>query len=259
VIQSSLRLPEGFRLDILDEIDSTNSEALRRAIKNEEPGLWIVAQKQTSGRGRENRRWISQSGNLMASLLLRPEMDLMTSLQLSFVAGVAVHDTVASILQTQDGSVEIKLKWPNDVLINGRKAAGILLESVSDRLRQAPYIAVGIGVNISSHPTDTRFHATDLVSHGEGISVTMVFERLAKSMDRMIRIWQSGRGFETIRRFWLARSHKPGERLTVRSGQTQLEGYFDTIDDDGALCLRLHSGTTKRILVGDVYPQAGCE
>ena len=257
MFQSSPRLPEGFRLDLLDETDSTNSEALRRASRKEDPSLWILARKQSDGRGRGSRRWVSDTGNLMTSLLLRPETNLMTALQLSFVAGVALQRTLSELLLAEDNAVDVSLKWPNDVLINHLKVAGILLESVSDSLGQWPYIVVGIGVNVSSHPEGTEFCATDLSVHGNVSSVELIFERLAISMDRMLKVWQSGRGFESIRNLWLEVAHKPGERLIVKNGDSLIKGSFETIDSDGALCLKLNAGTIKRILVGDIYPQPG--
>ncbi|MGI9569912.1 MAG: biotin--[acetyl-CoA-carboxylase] ligase [Desulfobulbia bacterium] len=251
--RSSFTVPEGFRAEILDKVDSTNSEALRRAQQNEIPGLWILARKQSQGRGREGRRWISNSGNLTTSLLLRPQTSLMTALQLSFVAGLALHRCLAVILENTDSAADVSLKWPNDVLINNRKVAGILLESITGRQDQSPYIAIGIGINVLNHPQDHNIQATDLSCYKRDLSISTIFEQLAISMDELLKIWNTGEGFEAVRRLWLEVAHKPGEYLTVKNGQKQTGGYFETIDQEGALRLKLKSGQIERILVGDVY------
>ncbi len=145
----------GVRLRTHDEVGSTNSEAINAARKGETGPLWITAGRQSAGRGRRGRVWISQPGNLHASLLLTDPGPLENWAQLSFVAALAVHDAVADVVPELKPLLEIK--WPNDLLLKGRKFAGVLIEGEAGGEEKPGVVAMGIGINCVSHPTETNF------------------------------------------------------------------------------------------------------
>ena len=161
-------LPPGYRLVFHEEIDSTNAEALRLAStgEGEDGSLWIWAGSQNAGRGRAGRNWISPRGNLHASLLLRPGVPLTTASQLSLLAGIAAHDAIAALAATVRASPRLQLKWPNDVLADGAKLGGILLESASSPSQTTPAVVIGIGINLAHAPDDLGRPATCLARLG---------------------------------------------------------------------------------------------
>ena len=161
----SPKLPAGYRLLRLETVDSTNAEARRRAEAGEPGPLWVWSTRQSAGRGRNGRSWQSQPGNLFASLLLGLNCPLATASQLALLAGVAAYDAIAKLLPDAGGS-DLLLKWPNDVLIKGDKAAGMLLESATEKTPNRCKVVIGTGINLASHPTDLPQPATDLAAHG---------------------------------------------------------------------------------------------
>jgi len=235
------------------ELDSTNEEARRRA-DNGDPGpVWIRADRQTAGRGRRGRAWDSPTGNLMATLLLRPNTAPGTAAQLSFVAALSVWDVLAGGLGPDGGPERVRLKWPNDALIDGKKAAGILLESAADPERgRIAWVAIGIGVNLAVYPEDTPYPATSLMAAGAALTPDKALVRLAAAFEHWRGVWAEGEGFSAIRNAWLARAKGLGEAITVRLSNETLEGRFDGLDETGALVLASKSGT-RRISAGEVF------
>lgn len=229
-----------------ETIGSTNADALERARAGECGPLWIVAQRQTAGRGRRGRRWVSEPGNLYASLLLTDAAPPERAAELSFVAALAVHDAVAGRIPGL--AARLALKWPNDCLIDGCKFAGVLIEG------EARSIAVGTGINCVHHPADTAFPATDLAAAGVRASPESVFAALAAAMTERIAQWNRGEGFAAIRADWLKRAASLGKTIRVALPEGEREGRFEEIDDRGLLVLRLADGTTETITAGDVLP-----
>lgn len=240
--------PAGYGLIEFGEIDSTNEEARRLAAKGERGPLWIVADHQTAGRGRRGRKWESPTGNLAATLLLNPGKPASECAQISFVSALAVSDTIASF--TPD--VEIKVKWPNDVLANGRKISGILLESASQGA-DPQFLIVGIGMNLKSHPPDTEFPATSLA--GMGLSAPLprhALLELAGPFAKWYDIWRA-QGFAPIRDAWLARAAGLGTRIRARLTNEETVGIFEGIDETGALLLRETQDRVRIIAAGEVF------
>lgn len=228
-------------------LDSTNQEARRIAAKGEYGPLWVIAESQTEGRGRRGHNWISYPGNLFASLLVELESPFETCGQLSFVAALAVSDVVAEYVS----SVEVSVKWPNDVLLNQRKVAGVLLETVSSGA--ASLIIIGCGVNLAHYPRDTDFSATALTEIvEEPPSPEEALTHLVAAWDTWYEIWRKS-SFDPIRSAWLARAKGIGEKLTVRLGGAEIQGIFENLGDDGTLLIRTKSGGTERITTGDVF------
>ena len=245
----SASLPPGTALLWQDTLDSTSDEARRRAAEGVAAPLWIVAERQTKGRGRRGRAWTSEAGNLTATYLFAPPLGSAEAARLSFAASLAVADLIDSF---RPGAARVK--WPNDVLIGGRKVAGILLESASGSPGgPVAWLAIGIGINIAHHPADTEFPATSLAAEGIATpALASVMEGLAVSLDHWI-----GRhaldGFAPIREAWLARGPMPGLPLEARLGSETLSGTFADLTEEGALLLRLADGTLRPISAGEVF------
>lgn len=243
-------LPPGYTQICLAAVDSTNAEALRRAARGADGNLWIRAARQTSGRGRLGRRWVSGDGNLFASLLLRPPCALETCLQLAFVAGLAAFDAVS--LSGGPAAGRLSLKWPNDLLLDGAKLGGVLLESGGDG--KAPVIVIGTGLNLAAHPAKADLPATDLAAHGLGVSTDEAFSALAGSSARWLEVWGAGAGWPRIRAAWAERALPEGTAIRVRDGVARREGRYGGIAEDGALLLVESDGGRRRITAGDVFP-----
>lgn len=246
-----LDLPRGHRLAELGSIDSTNAEALRRAAVGEAGPLWIWAVEQKSGRGRRARPWVSPPGNLYATLLLTLSGPATRLTEIGHVAGLAVHDTVSACLAGQDRHVA--LKWPNDLLVDGAKVSGLLIESVGLGSAGPWALAVGIGVNLASHPTGTAWPATDLAELGAVIEPADALQRLAHAFAHWLDIWCGGEGGEMLCRSWAERVSGIGETVTVALAEENLTGRFVALDRTGALVLDLADGTRRRIMAGDVF------
>lgn len=248
-------LPHGLRLAFYDSIDSTNAEAARRSANGEEGGLWIWALEQHAGRGRAGRPWMSQSGNLHASLLLRPNVALSTALQLSLVAAIAAHDAVMSLANGAGSPFEphrLRLKWPNDLLIDNAKLGGILLESTNGPHCEPASIIIGTGLNLSYAPRDLDRQILSLADLGIAIAPAEAFAALAWTTAEWIARWNAGEGFETIRECWLSRAQNLGTPISVKLDTGFIMGTFAGIDEIGALRLATPDGCIRRITAGDV-------
>lgn len=251
MLRAGLDLPPGFRLSFHDEIDSTNAEGLRLASGGAEGGLWIWAGRQNAGRGRAGRNWTSETGNLYASLLLRPDVPLATASQLSLLAGIAAFDAIAALAATSRAAPPLQLKWPNDVLCEGAKLGGILLESTSTA-GAPPAIVIGMGINLAHAPDDLGRPATSLARLGITAAPAQAIAALVWSMADWLREWDSGRRFAHVRQAWLTRAQAPGAAISVRQGTNLITGRFLGIDEAGALLLQTEAGEQTRITAGDV-------
>jgi BirA family biotin operon repressor/biotin-[acetyl-CoA-carboxylase] ligase len=238
----------GVRHERYETLGSTNAEALARARAGERGPLWISAVTQTGGRGRRGKSWVSPPGNLYATLLLTEPSPPALAPQLSFVAGLAVHDAVVAC--APDAASNLKLKWPNDLLLGGCKLAGLLIEAESlPRFS----VAIGIGVNCVNHPADAGYATTDLRASGVAVSVDDLLAALAATMQARLTQWAAGTDFVGIRNDWLARAASLGEPILVRLPERQLTGIFEGIDADGRLLVATQDRTTETIAAGDIF------
>lgn len=247
---------QGYRLVHLERVGSTNDEASALARSGDPGRIWVVADMQGEGRGRRGRSWESPPGNLYASLLLVRPCEPRFAPQLGFVAGVALHDAVAagSGLDPQ----RLRLKWPNDLLHDGAKLAGILVEgtTVVREGGMPDFAAVtGIGVNVASRPAGTPYPAAALEGIGCRCSTGDLFAALSDSMAEWLATWGQGAGFSAIRAAWLARAGGLGEPIVVRRTEGDRRGIFRDLDADGRLLLE-EQGRTVTIEAGDVFPAA---
>ena len=231
------------------EIDSTNEEARRLAESGIEAPLWIFADRQSKGRGRRGREWQSPAGNLHATLLLRPDRETAQCAQLSFAAALAACELIAGAAPHSD----VKVKWPNDVLADERKIAGILLESASSSSGRPDWLAIGFGVNLKWHPIGVDHPATSLVQLGAiAPEPREALVRLAGHWTKWYNLWLE-RGFAPIRDAWLARAARLGARIRAQLAGAELTGVFEGIDETGALLLRESANRLRTIAAGEVF------
>lgn len=236
-------------IEAYDELDSTNAEARRRAEAGEAGPVWITAGRQSAGRGRRGRTWSTETGNLAATLLTTTDAPPAEAAQLSFVAALAS----AELADTCLGEGAARLKWPNDVLVHGRKAVGILVES-GTRADGRLWLAVGIGVNLAHAPAAVDRPATAFADHMATPPPTPLeaLEILATRFEAWRKLWAT-QGFAPVAASWTARAHGLGDRCEARLPNRTLAGIAEGLDPDGALRLRLDDGSLKRITAGDVF------
>jgi BirA family biotin operon repressor/biotin-[acetyl-CoA-carboxylase] ligase len=240
-----------FRSVFLDEVGSTNTVAFDHARAGEKGPLWIVAGRQTQGRGRSGRAWTSVEGNLYASVLQRLACSPGVVHQLSLVAGVAVIEAIRGVAGEKP-IPGLRLKWPNDVLMGEAKCAGILAESqMGDRGAEVTAV-IGTGINLISHPRNLQRATTDLAAHGTKATPETMLAALAPSMARWLGIWDGGHGFARVRAAWLGHGGTVGESLSVDTGRERIAGTFVDLDADGALVMRDGQGARRRVTFGDV-------
>ena len=228
--------PAGVGRRVLAEVDSTMDEAARRADALAPPA-WIMAERQTAGRGRRGRRWEMPAGNFAATLVMRPGGDAAEAALRSFVAALALHEACAA---ATGEAGRFALKWPNDVLMDGRKLAGILLE------RRGETLLVGIGVNLAAAPPREALEPGALppawlAETGTRIAPAAFLDLLAPAFGRHEALLASD-GFGPVRDAWLARAARLGARITARTGAETLEGRFETVDAAGHLVLATDRG-----------------
>ena len=236
-------------VEAYDELDSTNAEARRRAEAGEGGPVWITAAVQTAGRGRRGRAWSTERGNLAATLLMTTDAPPVEAAQVSFVAALAAADLAEACL----GPEVARLKWPNDVLVHGKKAVGILVES-GPRPDGRLWLAVGIGVNLAHAPQNLERPATSFAEHmgGKRPEPLAALEILASRFELWRAAW-AAQGFAPIAAAWTERALGLGERCEARLPNRTVSGVAEGLDADGALRLRLDDGALERITAGDVF------
>lgn len=235
-------------ITVLDWVDSTNAEARRRAEAGDTGPIWIAARQQTAGRGRRGRSWSTGEGDLAATLLTLTDRPPAEAAQISFIAALAVADLVQGWIDP----AKVRVKWPNDVLVDGLKVSGILVES-GRRDDGRLWLAVGIGVNLAVTPADVERPATSIAgTAGKAPSAAVALETLADRFAVWATIWQNF-GFGPIADAWTQRAYGLGEPCTARLGNETVEGVAEGLEGDGALRLRLSDDSVRRISAGDVY------
>ncbi|HEX6376042.1 MAG TPA: biotin--[acetyl-CoA-carboxylase] ligase [Allosphingosinicella sp.] len=225
------------------ETGSTNDDLASLAREGAPEGVWLRAERQTGGRGRQGREWHSPPGNLHASTLVRLRPDDPPAPTLALVAAVALHEVASAFA----AGAKIEIKWPNDLLVAGAKLSGILLERLEDA------VVVGFGVNLADHPDETARPAISFDALGDAPDPAIFLEALAESFARWVERWRD-EGLAPIRARWLAAAHPPGTALSTHTASgTWVEGLFDGLDESGALRLRLADGSSQVIHAGDVF------
>lgn len=225
------------------ETGSTNADLLTLAASGATEGLWLIAERQTSGRGRQGRLWQSPPGNFHGSTLVRLRSGDPPAETLAIMAAVALHEAVRAHADPRD----LIIKWPNDLMIGGAKLAGLLLERAGDA------VVVGAGVNLAHHPEGLDRAVTSLAAHGHAPDPAAFAETLAEGFARWLARWR-GEGLAPIVARWSLHAHPPGTALATHLPDgTRVEGVFERLDRDGVLILRLADGGVRAIHAGDVF------
>ena len=240
------------RLLRYDTLGSTNDEAKRLAEAGAEDWTVVSAREQTAGRGRGGNTFVSPPGNLYLSVILRPARSASVAAQLGFAAALAVGEAV--IRRLPPGR-DLRYKWPNDVLVDGQKLSGILLESAAAQDGTLAWLVVGIGVNVARHPMGTTWPATSLEALGAGpVVVGDLLRDIVTALQSETDRWLQ-EGFAPLRAAWLARAYGLGDTVGVRLPRERLSGRFVDLDRDGVLLLETAEGP-RRIAAGEIFPAA---
>ena len=234
-----------------EELESTNNLAFslaenKKIFANE----IIVACKQNKGRGRLDRKWESPIGNLYFSLVLQPKIAVEKISQISFIAICALQMAVAEVFKTQKITANIQNKWPNDLLIEQKKVAGILLESKISN-ENCEFVILGIGLNINSNPSQTIFPATNMKNFLCDISALKMLEIFLENFTTLYENWLNF-GFENIRNLWHKNAYNLNSQMRINIDKSVVEGIFQEIDKDGHLIIKTNNNVVKKITFGDV-------
>jgi BirA family transcriptional regulator, biotin operon repressor / biotin---[acetyl-CoA-carboxylase] ligase len=256
----------GYRLEAFDSVGSTNAEALAAAAAGDSGGRWFAALQQTAGRGRRGRPWQSPHGNLAASLLIVPDADPGIAATLGFVAGVAMSRALSAMLpkglvklgidgadgESAGSRARIALKWPNDVLADGAKLAGILLEG-QKRPDGRHAVVIGFGVNVVAAPSGLPYPAISLKELGAERSAEAIFEALSDSWVESFSLWRDGAGIADVLAEWRGAAAGIGAPVAVSRSDGVVRGIFEAIDEEGRLIVRAEDRSLIAITAGDVH------
>jgi BirA family transcriptional regulator, biotin operon repressor / biotin---[acetyl-CoA-carboxylase] ligase len=238
----------------LVETGSTNTDALALAVGGRPTPFWVMADRQTAGKGRAGRPWVSLPGNFHASCAVLTRCQLRHAGQIALVAGVALREAVCGLIANPGpcGDCDFRLKWPNDLLVGAAKCGGILIESTRDPTTGDLIVVIGFGVNLVAHTNDLGRIATNLGAHGLDFTSQGLLGALRLSLDAELARWHNGAGFDVTRARWLAAATPIGAAMSVHAGGVQTEGRFGGLDDEGALVLEMDGGASQTVSFGDV-------
>ena len=241
---------KGFRAIWFETLASTNDEAMALARSGEPSGLWVLAGEQSKGRGRQGRPWTSPRGNFHGSVLLVEPCAPRLAPQLGFAAGVSLLQALRGLAP----NAPLALKWPNDVLCDGAKLSGVLIEGAT--LPGNVFVSViGFGVNCVGAPDGLPYRATSLAGMGLACAPADLLRELSDALARNLDLWRAGEGFSAIRSAWLAGAHGLGKPLEARTQNGSACGIFETIDGDGRLVLTTKAGKVT-VEAADIFPLA---
>ncbi len=247
----TLNCIKNYNLLIFESLDSTNSEALRLASVGVDGNAIILSKEQTAGRGQKGTRWVSLEGNLHASILLDSSADPKNHPQLSFIIANAVHDSIKELARASKLNLDIRLKWPNDILINNKKVAGILLESINFNSKH--YVIIGLGINIMQAPLSLKKTVTSLLNENIKLNHPHEFLNiLIDKFDRLYSQWLIGNDFTKTKEYWMKYAYNLNKPITVGNGVNRISGIFRGINSDGSMKLELASGKLCNITNGEV-------
>ena len=249
------------RILSFEHLDSTNSEAQRQLEAGAKLPLWIITKEQSSGRGRRGREWVSETGNLFCSGLYPLSETPAHDAQKSFVVALAIYDALAEYVVPE----LLSIKWPNDVLLDGKKVSGILLERFPTKTGEGG-LCIGVGINLLSRPKSVTDQDTACV-------IDYIAEELLNDPEPILEMpepvmailaakysqWSQrhdAEGFAPIRETWLKRAERMGEQITVSLANERFTGYAEDLGLDGALIVRTGSGEIRRIHAGDIFFQS---
>ncbi len=231
-------LPGGYRYFWYEEVSSTNLEAWRRLFEMPYQDSWHCARRQLDGRGTGGRKWVSEAGNLYCSLATRVSCSPDQWGQISILAALAAFTAIEQFAPPDTNVGDLCLKWPNDIVLNGHKICGILIESRPSTTGDQQDIVIGSGINLVTHPpVEALFPAGNLRQFGWTCERDELFAALVSATRDWFTIWRNGEDFAPLRLAWLERSCHIGHQVTVRVGERNHTGRFSTISQQGAMVL----------------------
>lgn len=239
-----------FRHEALDDVGSTNTVCMERARAGDPGDLWITARRQLGGRGRRGRAWVSETGNLYASLLLVDPAPVSALGSLPIAVALALYRAISA--EMPFAGDRIAIKWPNDILVDGKKVSGILVEA--ENLPDGRHaVVIGCGVNVAHRPDNPLYPSITLTEAGATASPESLFAHLMLELADVLSLWDAGRGVAAVVAEWKRHVKGIGEAITVNLPDRSISGIFSAIEDDGLLQLRLPTGELMRIASGDVF------
>lgn len=244
-------LTHGYKLVELDVVQSTNTLCLEYARELEYVKTWVLARSQTKGRGSRSRHWVSEPGNLYASIGFEIPMECNMAHTFGFAFGLGVIKGLAAATRLPD----MALKWPNDLLIEGKKFAGMLFENhviINGKERKRLIIA-GLGMNLTSNPENTPYPTTNLASYDVMVTPKALISALTPAVSSALEHWENGRGFETVRQQWLEHCHGLHQPMVVKTPHEALNGTFGGINDQGAILLKTPNGDIRNVTMADIF------
>ena len=254
----TVNMPDGYAIAEFETLDSTNKQAYRLAQMGAFGPMLIFTKNQSHGKGRNGRVWLSSNDTLTATILISSKAPKENVAQLAFVMAIAAHKTVCEFADA-DKHQHIGLKWPNDILVQGRKLAGILIESFTIKDNADSVLAIGIGMNIANIPSDGDFSASalsQLCTNSEldkPIKIETILSSLVQNFATYFDLWAEGKNFASIRKIWLANAIGLGGKITARLPNQSIYGVFERLDEDGILILRDEAGEIHQITAGDIF------
>ncbi len=257
----SASMPYGVGAYLYETLGSTNDKARGFASNGAEKSpLWIITREQTLGRGRRGREWIGLTGNFFASLLWSPQISAADMAGLPFVVALSIRE---ALMQIGVPTSQLACKWPNDILLDGAKVAGTLIEASIDQnsVKNAAtdYIIIGVGINLAKAPKDTPYPATSVAGAMDIMFDPIDFLPLLAAQFSHFSTLLEQEGFAPVRTEWLASAYGVGQPVTVNSEEKLLTGTFNGVADDGAFILGLDGGGEKRLYAGDIFPQLAAD
>ncbi len=237
---------------IFDKIDSTNLEAYRLISRGIKDNFVILAKSQTDGKGRYGKDWFSPEGNAYFSLLLKTRVPLQDLSKFTFVTSLSVAEAILDLLGS---NIDLKLKWPNDIILNDKKLAGILLESLSDATKNT-WLIIGVGINLKHYPDNARYPATSLLVEGcKDIESELMLDRFMYFFELNNKILHED-GFCVIQRKWLNYAWRIEKEFCYSYNNKLVTGMFKTIGENGELILEDEKGVVHKINAGEIFAKS---
>lgn len=247
---ATLNIPPLYELVTYDSIDSAASEAKRLALSGADEGTLVWAKAQTAGRGRFDHRWLSEPGNLHCAIVLRPEEPIAVAGQVDYVAAVSLATAIAGLVTPM---TELRYRWPNDLLLNNLKVAGILLDPCVVNNGNVESLVLGVNVNVKSHPPELDDSAANM--HADGFSKSTDAE-LLESFSRNFLSWinrWAEEGFGPIAKAWIQRANGMGQPIELQLANEVVSGRFEELDSAGALVVKLADDARRKVTVAEFF------
>jgi BirA family biotin operon repressor/biotin-[acetyl-CoA-carboxylase] ligase len=247
---ATLNIPPLYELVMHDSIDSAASEAKRLALSGADEGTLVWVKEQTAGRGRFDHQWLSEPGNLHCAIVLRLDEPMAVAVQVNYVAAVSLATAIAGLVTPM---TELRYRWPNDVLLNNLKVAGILLDPCVVNNGNVECLVLGINVNVKTHPNDLDDNAANM--HADGFSKSTDAE-LLESFSRHFLSWinrWAEEGFGPIAKAWIQRANGVGQPIQLQLAKEIVNGEFVELDSEGALVVKLVDDTRRKVTVAEFF------